>query len=36
MRYRGAGRSPWPLLLVLLIAVVLIVAIAYYLNVIPH
>jgi hypothetical protein len=36
MRYRGPGRSPWPLLLVVLIAVVIVVAIAYYLNVIPH
>jgi hypothetical protein len=36
MRYRGPGRSPWPLLIVLVIAIVIVVAIAYYLNVIPH
>jgi F0F1-type ATP synthase assembly protein I len=36
MRYRGPGRSPWPLLVTLLIGIVVVVAIAYYLNVIPH
>jgi hypothetical protein len=36
MRYRGTRASRWPLLLVLFILVIAVVAVALYLNLIPH
>jgi hypothetical protein len=36
MRYRGAGGSRWPLMVLVAVVIVAIVAVAYYINVIPH